>query len=133
MPRLPDWPDRLAAYIESRRHARFVWGAHDCCRFAAGAVEAITGDCVAGPWAPCRSAIASMRALRAAGGIYEIPSACGFQRIPPALAGRGDIVATLTRRGPALGVCLGADAAFAGTERLVFLPTLSSSAAWRIL
>src|SRR5262245_2833 len=45
MGRLPDWPDRLGAYIATHAHMRFAWGnyAHDCCSFAFGAATAITG------------------------------------------------------------------------------------------
>ena len=42
--RLPDWPERLAAYLADQRPHRFAWGTHDCARFAAGAVHAITGQ-----------------------------------------------------------------------------------------
>lgn len=45
--RLPDWPERLAAYIEQRRHVPFAWGDNDCASFAAGAVAAMTGLTVA--------------------------------------------------------------------------------------
>lgn len=40
--RLPDWPERLAAYIEQRRHQPFAWGSNDCATFAAGALAAMT-------------------------------------------------------------------------------------------
>ena len=36
--------DRLAAWIESRRHIPFAWAANDCITCAAAWVEAATGD-----------------------------------------------------------------------------------------
>jgi hypothetical protein len=41
--RLPDWRGRLATYISESRTRPFQYGTFDCARFAAGAVEAITG------------------------------------------------------------------------------------------
>ena len=43
MTRHPEWPQRLAAYLETRQFAPFVWGSNDCCRFAADGVLAMTG------------------------------------------------------------------------------------------
>ena len=44
MTRLRDWRTRLAAYLAAGRAKPFAYGEHDCARFAAGAVEAVTGD-----------------------------------------------------------------------------------------
>ncbi len=41
--RLPDWPVRLNEYIVKAQSEQFDLGTHDCCTFAAGAVEAMTG------------------------------------------------------------------------------------------
>lgn len=41
--RAADWPERLAQYIEQRRHLPFAWGGNDCASFAAGAVAAMCG------------------------------------------------------------------------------------------
>ncbi len=42
--RYPDWPIRLNEYIAEAQKKEFKLGEHDCCTFAAGAVEAITGE-----------------------------------------------------------------------------------------
>jgi hypothetical protein len=42
MKRCHDWPEKLAAFIESRRHKPFAWGSNDCCMFPADGVAAIT-------------------------------------------------------------------------------------------
>lgn len=42
--RLPSWEDALANYIATKRHEPFEYGVNDCCLFAAGAVEAVTGE-----------------------------------------------------------------------------------------
>lgn len=88
--RLPDWPERLAAYLAHARPLRFTWGTHDCVTFAAGAVQAITGQDVL----PLRwpDAAHAARALRRLGGL---PAAVGLM-LPalatPGLAQRGDVV-----------------------------------------
>lgn len=42
--RISSWEDALSDYIATKRHEPFEYGANDCCLFAAGAVEAITGE-----------------------------------------------------------------------------------------
>jgi len=42
--RISAWEDALSNYIATKRHEPFEYGVNDCCLFAAGAVEAITGE-----------------------------------------------------------------------------------------
>jgi hypothetical protein len=42
--RISTWEQALADYIAIKRHEPFEYGVNDCCLFAAGAVEAITGE-----------------------------------------------------------------------------------------
>lgn len=42
--RISTWEDALSNYIVVKRHEPFEYGVNDCCLFAAGAVEAITGE-----------------------------------------------------------------------------------------
>lgn len=42
--RINTWEDSLSDYIATKRHEPFEYGVNDCCLFAAGAVEAITGE-----------------------------------------------------------------------------------------
>ena len=42
--RISTWEDALSNYILTKRHEPFEYGLNDCCLFAAGAVEAITGQ-----------------------------------------------------------------------------------------
>lgn len=41
--RYPDWPIRLNEYVAEAQKKEFKLGEHDCCTFAAGAIEAMTG------------------------------------------------------------------------------------------
>ena len=42
--RISTWEEALADYIAIKRHEPFEYGINDCCLFAAGAVEAVTGQ-----------------------------------------------------------------------------------------
>lgn len=42
--RISTWEEALSNYIAVKRHEPFEYGVNDCCLFAAGAVEAITGQ-----------------------------------------------------------------------------------------
>lgn len=42
--RISTWECALSDYIATKRHEPFEYGVNDCCLFAAGAVEAITGE-----------------------------------------------------------------------------------------
>ena len=42
--RILNWEAALSDYIATKRHEPFEYGVNDCCLFAAGAVEAITGE-----------------------------------------------------------------------------------------
>jgi hypothetical protein len=112
MYRKPDWEARLAAYLEPLRLRHFEWGLHDCCTFAGGAVEAMTGvDPMAEFRGKYRSAPSSIRVLKTIGaGNLERTLDSKFEPVPPALAQRGDIV----MHGGLLGVCLGAVAVCVG-------------------
>jgi hypothetical protein len=136
--RLPDWPARLADYIEARSAMPWAWGAHDCCHFSARAFEALTGADVLGPILEGRvytTALAAARTLQALGGLPALPARAGLRQLPAvAQAARGDIVlAPIGRRGAlALGVVADHRAAFAHHPGgLLFFPISRSVGAWR--
>lgn len=88
--RLPDWPERLAAYLAAMRPHRFAWGTHDCVQFAAGAIAATTGrQVLRWQWASMADAARLLRQLG------PLPVAVGSvlpALATPALAQRGDVV-----------------------------------------
>lgn len=131
MERRSDWDRRLQEWLAAMEGVRFEWGAADCCTFAAGAVEAMTGI---DPMAEFRGRYATeagaARALRRYGaGTLEATLDAKFPERPIGFARRGDLA---TNEGGAVGVVLGGEAAFVGCEEgmldgLVRLPR----AAWR--
>ncbi|MBM6576338.1 hypothetical protein KCP91_08130 [Microvirga sp. SRT01] len=114
MHRKPDWEARLAAYLDPLRLRAFAWGRHDCCTFAAGAVEAMTG---VDPMPEFRghytTARGSVRALRRIGrGTLAATLDAKFESVEPSLAQRGDIIMS----SGLLGICFGAFLIAVGRE-----------------
>lgn len=136
MRRRADWPEKLAALIEERRFAEFVWGVHDCAMFAADAVERQTGI---DPLAQWRGAYNNEETGALILGGVGIPvfmdaalRAYGFEPVAPNLARRGDFVIIDVANMPTCGVHLGATVAAPGLVRLHFLPSRLIREAWAI-
>ena len=129
--RAQDWPERLAAYVESRRTVPFEYGSHDCCHFAGGAVDAITGR---NPMAAFhyRNQIGAERAIRKAGSLDALVEQTLGKPMAVALARRGDVVIADLERGATVGICTGAEAVFASEIGVTFRPMSSVRKAWRI-
>jgi len=131
--RRSDWPERLADYVASKRETEFEWGTHDCCRFAAGAVEAMTGvDRMAGY--RYKGEREALRLIAKAGSLGALAHRLlGEPLESVALAQRGDVVLADLENGASIGVCLGNVCAFAGLAGgVVFRPLLAAQVAWRI-
>lgn len=93
--RLPDWPERLAAYLDQHRLTPFEWGTHDCVLFAAGAVGAMTGNhgMLPGTWSDRAHAAQLLRRL---GGLVPAVDRV-LPRLPgPQWAQRGDLLLVQT-------------------------------------
>lgn len=133
-PRLPGWPELLAACLQAVATTPFAWGRHDCCTFAGDAVQAIRG---ADPMADLRGAYKSQRSaakvLKAEGGLPAAVSRRLGEPKAPLLAQRGDVVLfTMQGTGPALGVCTGSSFCAPGPQGLVVLGMQAALAAWSV-
>jgi hypothetical protein len=114
--RLSDWESQLSAYVTAKRDEPFAWGVNDCCLFAAGAVEAVTGD---DPMLEFRghysNEFGAARALVEIGaGTLEATLDGKFPEIGKALAQRGD----LAFHEGAVGVVMGDFAWFVSDDGL---------------
>jgi hypothetical protein len=138
--RLEGWEGRLAAYLDACLHKPFAYGEHDCCLFAAGAVEAVTGE---DPAAYVRGSYktpagAARRLAADFVRILNTPEALGFPMIPVLQAQRGDLLLAYAADGrggsQALGVVSmdGRYGAFAGPLGLQMIPVRLCLAAWRV-
>lgn len=106
MKRFPDWETRLCAYLAPLRDKPFEWGTHDCCTFAAGAVEAMTGEDTIPEFRGAYSDQASAdEALSKVGrGTLIRTMNAKFARVPVGHAHRGDIVMI---KGGGLAIAMG--------------------------
>lgn len=91
--RISAWEDALANYIATKRHEPFEYGVNDCCLFAAGAAEAITGQ---DPMSEFRgkydSLKTSLQAIRDIGaGTLEATMDAKFPEVEIGQAKRGDL------------------------------------------
>lgn len=106
--RLYDWEVRLQRYICTVAREAFAYGKHDCALFAAGGVEALTGEDPAADWRGRYSTeLGGLRHLRKAGFTSHIDQARAlFPDIPLGGAMPGDL-AILPDGGGALGIVQG--------------------------
>ena len=142
MQRRPDWPERLAEYVAEGAVVRFRWGEVDCCLWACGGLEAMTGI---DPAAPLRGTYADLEGARKAlrgfggGGLLETAEklALDYGKIrlaSPLYAQRGDLVmAQGAGDSPdGLGLCVGRTALCLTPRGLRSVRLEDSLAAWRI-
>ena len=134
MGRLTDWRARLEAYVSDCRGRPFEYGTHDCVLFAAGAVEALTGDDPAAEFrGRYRTRAGALRALRRAG-YADVAEAVAarFEEIPVSRALPGDIAVIEADEGPALGVVQGEMIYVLREDGLGLLPRGAASRGYRV-
>lgn len=133
-PRPPDWPARLAAFVEARRAMDFAWGRNDCAAFAAAWLYALHGvDVFLRLGVHYGGARGARRLLTAGGGLAAwCEHALGAPLERPSLAQRGDLVLLPTERGAALAVVVGEQAVGPGRHGLHFEPLSVACAAWSV-
>lgn len=131
MKRREDWAERLHDYLDERRDVPFAWGTNDCASFAAGAVQAMTGESLQIP--QVESAAAYLHFLRDYGPLDAIVDDTLGERLPsPAFAQRGDVVLLFVDERATLGVCIGVEAAAPGQDGMLTVPMSTATAAWRV-
>jgi len=132
MTRFPDWPERLAEYIEAALTRPFAWGPHDCCSFAANWIVFATGADPFSTWRGYDESRGALRRLDAAGGLYELWCSMLGAPVPAALAQRGDIVTVTLRGRMSAAICVGTHAAGPGEAGLARVPITQGDWAWRV-
>lgn len=107
--RLPDWQPRLHHWLHDIKGRSFEPGQHDCCIFAAGAVEAQTGvDLATGFRGDYTTIAGGLIALRRAGFADHIDLITHHLPEAPLVTAReGDLVIVPTADGPATGLVQG--------------------------
>lgn len=126
--RLGKWESRLAQFVEANRSTPFKWGHHDCATFACKCIEAMTGEYpIKEQWGSKAKAMRLMkeRSLTDRAGDY-------FTQIDINHAQRGDLVATMTDDGIALGIFISPVAVFASKDGLSFRRRSELLKAWKV-
>jgi hypothetical protein len=142
MPRRPDWPEQLADAVEKARKTPFSWGSHDCALWACEVIQRMTGvDPAASVRGTYSDAAGARAALHTLGGdtlrsvAESLATAHGFPPVAIPLAQRGDLGCYEPGKPlwpVALGICVGAQAAFVGRGGIGMLPMSNIAVAWRI-
>ncbi len=133
VPRLPDWPERLAALVADRLAKPFTWGSNDCVVFSADCVAAITGaDPLKGIRGSWKTAPAAARIVARRRGIEKAVGGVLGKPIAPLTAAMGDVGLVLWEGVETLGVCRGPDWLVVAGEGLAVLPFEAARVAWRV-
>lgn len=133
MRRLGDWPSRFDRLVTATRELPFAWGHHDCCLWAASAVEALTGRDPAAQWRGAYDdARGALNLLEGLGGL-EAAGAMTGMAIAVAMASVGDVgLVTWPDGTESLAVCSGHDWMCAGDDGLIRLPIACARSAWGV-
>lgn len=108
--RFADWRPRLTAWLKEATTAPFAYGRHDCALFAAGGVQAMTGQDFAAAYRGRYTTLAGgYRILRKDGHADHVALAAALlPAIHWSQAMPGDLAAFAPAAGPVLGIVQGA-------------------------
>lgn len=128
MGRVKHWESKLFDFVKECEGKPFRWGSHDCVTFAKNCVELITGEKLDIPkWRTKKEAIE----LLSEKPLDEYTSEV-LEEINLNFARRGDVVATMTDQGLALGIFLSPNGGFASRNGISYVPTSNLIKAWRV-
>lgn len=131
MERRPDWLQRLDRYLVETLDLPFEWGREDCATWAAGAVEAMTGEDFAAYWRGKYATKAEgLAVLRAAGfrSHFDL-AAARLEEIPVGHAQTGDVLAL---EGDTLGIMQGRYAYAKADRGWTLVPLEMAQRAFRV-
>lgn len=133
MKRLNNWQSRFATLVSDRRNAPFVWGSHDCCLWAADAVQSITGRDFAKPFrGTYDSALTALQVLDEHGGVEAIATKALGEPCEIGQLAVGDVVCVLNTGRKSLAVWQGQFVLAVGQFRLESLPMSEVVTAWKV-
>lgn len=134
MTRLPEWSQRLRAYMAATVGRPFAWGTHDCLMFAAGAVEAQTGVDPAARWRgkyrSQRGAEALLKRLGHADALAAVAS--HLPEIPQAWAHVGDLASVEVAGIIGVGVVMGPHVVVLRADGHGIVTLQPGGRAWRV-
>lgn len=127
--RVPNWEQNLSDYLVSKRKEQFAYGSFDCAHFAAGSVEAITGQNPMESVEDYDSLRTSITALKNAGAEnLEAFIDARFDEAPIGHAQTGD----LAFHDGSVGVVINSKAVFASEIGYTFVDRSEWAKAWSV-
>jgi hypothetical protein len=130
MMRVAIWEEALSDYISNKRDEPFQYGVNDCCMFAAGAVEAMTGvdpmEEFKGTYSDLRGSIKVLKEIGE--GDLETTLDSKFEEVAISHAQRGD----LAFFDESVGVIMGSFAYFVSDEGLERIPREMWEKCWSV-
>lgn len=117
---------KIAEYIFSARDKPFCWGEHDCCTFAIGWFEIVTGKDYLSEHRPWKSATSANKILKRLGGLEHLFD-IHLTAIHANMARDGD----LTIIGGTACLFSGVHCVSVGINGLEFVDRMRASCAWR--
>lgn len=130
--RVAGWEERLTAVVDGSRETVFAWGRHDCAKFAGRCVEAVTGVNPMDGFSYDNPILARVYIGRDGVKIVAMADQTLGEGYPAVRAHRGDVVACKTEHGIALGVCMGANAAFAAPIGIAWRRVIDCFRSWPV-
>ncbi|HEY0684770.1 MAG TPA: hypothetical protein VGD45_20705 [Steroidobacter sp.] len=123
MTRVPNWPELLAEYVESRRTRPFEWGSNDCALFLADWIVTATGVDHAKRWRRYKTASGAAAIVKRNGGMRRLALNAGLAEKAVGMAQRGDGVLAVLEGRETFGVVAGnAMWCGPGEDSLLFRP-----------
>ena len=128
--RIENWNSKLNKHLATI--SEFKWGTNDCCMFAVGCVEIITGIDYGKEYRGYKTALGASRRLEKYGGVVGIATIELGDPKPCIEAKRGDVVSFITNDEIALGICVSDKIAAVGENGLMFFPMRDGLNAWSV-
>ena len=128
--RVIGWESLLFAYLQDKVVQPFVWGTNDCCTFAAGAIQDITGESVFEP--SYSNAFEAQTFMESVGSIEAWMTDKFGEPVARLLGRRGDIALLSLEDRDLLSVVIGDQVVAPGSEHALFYAIEHCTKVWRI-
>ena len=128
--RVENWQSKLNKHLQTV--GSFAWGTNDCCMFAVGCVQVMTGVDHGKAYKGYKSARGALNRLNDYGGVEGIATIQLGAPKPVKQAKRGDVVSFKAGEEIALGISVGDKIVGIGEHGLLFMPFSEGVNAWSV-
>lgn len=128
--RVENWQSKLNKHLQTI--GAFEWGVNDCCMFAVGCVQVITGVDHGKAYRGYKTSKGALKRLKDNGGVEGIATIELGAPKSIKQAKRGDVVSFKTGDETALGISVGDKIVGIGEHGLIFMPFADGIKAWSV-